>query len=579
MRHTQRCGTSLIDLLISMAIVAVLFGGIYLVYFSIITAIANIGVRTAAATAVQAELETIRNLPYASVGTVGGVPSGVIPPSQVAAVGPYSFTLQTTILNIDDPFDGTVTGNPPPVDTAPADYKLVEIRATCPLCDHFGSMTITTTVAPKGLESAPQNGSLFIYAVDANGNPVSGATVQVVNPLVSPSINLTDTTNASGVLQLVGVPTSTQGYQITVTKPGYSTDQTYPYGAPSNPNPVKPNATVAAQAVTTVTFSIDWLSSLMVYASDNRCVPVGNMPFAIQGSKLIGTNPNILKFSATSTTSATGTSVFPNLEWDNYALSLNDATRDLIGTIPLNPLTINPSSTVNFRFVVQPAADPSLLVTAVDAATGAGISNAAITVATSGFAEMLTAGHAFVSQRDWSGGQYATQSGGIDASAPGKITLLVNASGSYNTNTNDWLISNTFDLGGSNSAFYSIAWNPASVPIGTSIGFQMAANNDNSTWNFINVTSSAPLPASFAGNRYFRYKVFLNTTDASVTPELDAATFEFSADCVPPAQALFNNLPQGTYSVDVTAANYLEGTTTVSIGPGVQSTTIPLVHL
>ncbi len=107
--------------------------------------------------------------------------------------------------------------------------------------------------------------------------------------------------------------------------------------------------------------------------------------------------------------------------------------------------------------MVQPAADPSVLVTAVDAATGVGIPNATVTLTKGAFGETLTTGHAFVTQSDWSGGQYAAQSGGVDTSAAGKITLLLNASGTYNTGTNDWLISNTFDLGGSNSTFYSIS--------------------------------------------------------------------------------------------------------------------------
>ncbi len=109
--------------------------------------------------------------------------------------------------------------------------------------------------------------------------------------------------------------------------------------------------------------------------------------------------------------------------------------------------------------------------------------------------------------------------------------------------------------------------------------FAIAANNDNATWNFVNVTSSGPLPASLAGNRYFRYKVFLNTTDPNATPELDDATFEFAADCVPPAQALFTNLSQGSYAVDATAANYAEASGTVSVGAGETPTTISLTHL
>lgn len=587
-KHSGR-GTSLIDLLISMGIIAVLFGGVYLVYFSLVAAVANVSVRTAATSAIQAEIETIRNLPYDSVGTVGGVPSGVIPQSQVVSVGKYSFTLQTTVRNIDDPFDGTVSGNPPPVDTAPADYKLVSIQATCALCSNFGSLTVTTTVAPKNLESATQNGSLFVSALNANGISVPAAVVHVVNTSVSPSIDLTDTTNASGVLQLVGVPTSTQGYQITVTKAGYSTEQTYPPGAPGNPNPTKPNATVVAQTLTSVSFAIDKTSALTVYSSDNRCAPVGNESFSIAGAKTIGASPTVLKFSTTSATTASGSVTFANLEWDTYALSLNDATKNLAGTIPLSPLIINPSSTVNFRFVVQSAANPSLLVATIDSATGAGISQTAITASTTGFSKTLTTSHATLTQADWSGGQYASQSGGIDANTSGRITLLTNASGTYNPGMNDWLLSNTFDLGGSSSTLYTIAWNPAvQASASTTAQFQVAANNDNATWSFIGpdgtagtyfTVSSTSLPSPLSGNRYLRYKVYLNTQDKNFAPVLTSVLFDFSANCVPPAQSLFVNLPQGNYTITAVAQNYAAASTTISVGPGAQSTTVSLVHL
>ncbi len=380
----MRRGTSFIDLLVSMGIIAVLFGGVYLIYFSVITAVANISVRTAATSAISGEMEMIRNLPYDSVGTVGGVPAGLIPQSQTVSVGNYAFLLETTVRNIDDPFDGTV--NSVPADTAPADYKLVAVEAPCASCPNFGGVTITTTVSPKNLESATQNGSLFISALDANWNPVSGATVNVTDPFVSPSINLTDTTNASGVLELVGVPTSTQGYAIAVTKPGYSTDTTYP-ATVSNPNPIKPPATVAAQTVTSITFGIDRTSTLTVSASDDRCVAASGESFTMTGSKLIGTSPDVLKFTTSSATGAGGIVVFPSLEWDTYMLTLTDAAKDVAGTIPFSPLAVNPSSTIDFRFVLAPAANPSLLVTALDSGNGTGITNATVTIANGPFSE------------------------------------------------------------------------------------------------------------------------------------------------------------------------------------------------
>ena len=83
----------------------------------------------------------------------------------------------------------------------------------------------------------------------------------------------------------------------------------------------------------------------------------------MQGTKLIGT-PNVLKFSTTSAMGANGTDLLQNVEWDTYTLAANDATRDLMGTIPLDPIVVNPSSTQSFQFVLAPAANPALLVTA-----------------------------------------------------------------------------------------------------------------------------------------------------------------------------------------------------------------------
>jgi hypothetical protein len=577
---TSRSGTTLIDLVMSMAIIALLFGGVYLVYFSIETAIANISVRAAATTAISNEIELIRNLPYSNVGTVGGIPPGVIPQTQTLAQGNFDFLLQTTVLNIDDPYDTS------PSSTPVADYKLVDITASCPLCTNFVPIEITTTVAPSLLAQGTVYGSIFISAIDANGFPISAASIRVVNASVTPSIDLTDTTNASGILKLIGVPTSSQGYQIFASKTGYSNAQTYPVGVPSNPNPILPNITVASQTVSNVTFSIDRVSILNVSAANNRCVAIGNEPFSIQGSKLIGTSPDVLKFATSSRTSATNSIAFSNMDWDTYSLSLNDAAENIAGTIPFNPITINPSSTQSFQFILQPAANPSLLVSVADVSNGQGIPNATVSITQAGSNETLVTDHATFSQSTWSGGQYTNQDGGLDTSSPGVITMLADASSSYSTSTLDWLMSNTFDVGGTSSTFNAIDWNPASQPANTTLEFQVAANNDNATWNFIGpdgtsgtfFTSSSTLPATLAGKRYFRYEVFMSTQDPSNTPQLNDVSFDFTANCVPPAQTLFTSLPQGNYSINVTAPNYLDATGTVSVGSGAQSSTILMTH-
>ncbi len=598
MRH----GTSLIDLLIAIAIIAMLFGGVYLVYFSIITASTNVGARTAASEAIGNEMELIRNLSYASVGTVGGIPSGVIPQTQTVAVGNFSFTIQTTVLNIHDPYD-TASGTVPN-----ADYKFATVTASCPACAHFTPLAVTTTIAPPDFNAVSESGGVIVVsALDANGLGVQDAMIPVVNASVTPSINLTDTTNASGVLELIGVPTSTQGYAISATKAGYSLDQTYKPGSLGSSTVVKPNITVASQTVSNASFFIDRLGSLTVNTVTNRCAAQGGEPFSVAGTKLIGTNPDVLKFSTSSATNASGTATLANIEWDSYALTLTDAAENVAGTIPFSPFAVAPSSSAAFEFILQPAANPSLLVNVVDAATGAGIANATATLSSGGgFSATLATGHAAFLQSDWSGGtgggiitgttnQYANQSGGVTTSAVGKLTLTVNASGTYPTSSTQWLLSNTFDVGGTSSTFNTISWSPAAQPPSTGAGsleFQVAANNDNATWNFIGPdgtngtyfaaaggSTTSTLPASLAGNRYFRYQVFMSTQDSGATPELDDVAFDFTANCVPPAQVLFTSLPAGTYTLDVQQANYGETTSSVTVGAGFQSSTISMTHL
>ncbi len=71
----------------------------------------------------------------------------------------------------------------------------------------------------------------------------------------------------------------------------------------------------------------------------------------------------------------------------------------------------------------------------------------------------------------------------------------------------------------------------------------------------------------------------MSTQDGAATPELDDVTFDFTANCVPPAQVLFTALPTGSYTLDVQAANYVEASTSLTIGAGFQSSTVLMTHL
>ena len=575
MRNRQ--GLTLIDVIISIGIIGILFVGIFATYSSILDVINNSERRGAAASVLSRQIEIIRNLPYDQVGTVGGVPLGIIPSEQTVQASGLTFVIKTTIRNIDDPFDGTLGGNPN--DTAPADYKLAELEVSCSSCGSFVPLILTTTVAPKNLEAASTNGSIFMNVFDASGIGILGVTVHVANSSTTPPIDLFDTTNASGVLQLVGVPTSTQSYRIDVSKTGYSLDKTYPPGASGNPNPVKPHATVAAQTVTQVSFAIDRVSTLNVRTSDAVCAGMGSQNFTVQGVKLIGTSPDVLKYSTSSATDSSGFKALTNIEWDTYSLNFSGSGYDVVGTIPPTPLIINPSSTQDFRFVIQPSLPNSLLATVKDALTGAPITGASVTLSKTGFSKTLITGRNFLTQTDWSAGGYSSQDGGIDVSSPSGTLKLISTAGLYATSTLRSLISNTFNVGSSTATYYTLNWNPVSQPPQTgpdSLKFQIASNNDNTTWNFVGPDGT---PASYyntsgAGvsghnnRRYLRYQVFMKTDDVNFTPSLHDLNIEFNSICVPKGQILFSGLSADTYNITATAAGYSLATSSVSVGAG-----------
>jgi len=231
-------GFTLIEILIAIALLVIIGYSTYLIIASSLEVISRNQWRLEAVAVVGTEIETIRNMKFEDIGIEGGSPPGKLEAQKAISVRGLEFDLKTTVRNIDDPFDGTLGGSPN--DTAPADYKLVEFEIDCTNCPtKFQSIFMTTTVAPENLETSTNNGSLFINVFDAGGLPVVGADVLVENFTASPTISISDETNTDGILQLVDIPTSTQSYEVTVSKNGYSSEQTYELGDPSNPNPVK----------------------------------------------------------------------------------------------------------------------------------------------------------------------------------------------------------------------------------------------------------------------------------------------------------------------------------------------------
>lgn len=573
-KNTKK-GFSLVELVVGVAVFTVICVSIYSAYTSIFDSVQTSRGKLDAVDLANEQFEIIRNLPYAEVGISGSIPSGVLVHNQTLVRGKTTFDVTTTVRNVDDPFDGTLGGSPN--DLSPADFKLVEVEVNCVTCKNFTPIILTTRVAPKNLETASTNGALFVKVFDANGNPVADANVHIVNSTNNPPITIDDVTNTNGMLQIVDAPPGVNAYDITVTKSGYSTDKTYA-STVSNPNPVKPFATVALQQVTQLSFAIDRTSTFNVSSVTQTCGPVGGIDFNIQGNKLIGTTPNVLKYNQDKVTNGSGVLAISGLEWDSYVLTLIDAAYDLIGWNPISPISLIPNSTQAVQLIVSPKNPKTLVVTVTDSATGLPLSDVDITLSKSGFTSVTKAtGQGFINQTDWSQGpgqatstniaQYLTSDGNIDTNNPAGDLILTKVFGEYVSS--GVLESSSFDVG-SPSNFQKIYWTPIDPPPASgspSVRLQIATNNDGGTWQYKGPDGTSGTYYTIGNQnihsinnskQYIRYKLFLDTASTTTSPNISDVSFTFTSLCTPPGQVLFDGLVQGDYNLHLSKPGYVE---------------------
>lgn len=558
---------TLIETLVGVAVFLIIATASYQAYVSLFALINQNQYKILGLNLANEQFEIIRNLAYSDVGIQGGLPNGKIPHSQTLVRAGVTFTVTTTIRNVDIPFDGTIGGTPN--DLSPADNKLVELEVNCPACATFTPISLTTTVAPKALETLSTNGALFVRVFDANGIAVSGASVHIVNTQANPDIIIDDVTDTTGILQIIDAPPGVEAYEITVTKSGYSTDRTYTDGSVGNPDPLKLHATVVVQQVTQVSFAIDKLSDISFSSLTPTCTPVGDIDFSLVSSRQIGAG--VPKYSQSLVTNGSGTYSNNSMEWGSYTITGTDATYDIVGINPLNPINLNPDSVQEVDLIVATKNPRSLLVTVKDSSTQLPITDATVQVTGTSYDETQITDRGFINQTNWSGGagvDYTADDGFLDVDG-GEIKLK-NVSGSYNPN--GILESSTIDTG-SESNFHSLVWSPTDQPVSASsdgtpsVRFQIATNasSTDTTWTYLGpdgtagtyyTTSNATISSVHNDDRYLRYKVFLHSADPAVTPNISDIAFTMTSSCTPPGQVIFSGLSAGTYTISISKSGY-----------------------
>ncbi len=567
----KRAGLSLIEVLVALSIFSLVGVASYVIGNSAVRGIHIY--RETATTAALADkyMEIARNLPYSQMGTVHGNPSGALPDSASPLAVSYNNLNYQVFYEITNMTDPSSPGGQ-------VDYKQVKVSLKNSATGH--TVSFVTLMTPKGL-ATNTGGALSIKVFDAVGQPVSGAQIHITNSATTPTIDLTRTTDANGNWVEIGLSTSTTNYHVTATKNGYSSDQTYAVSA-QNPNPAKPDATVAAGQVTGMSFSIDYTSGLQLAAVDQTCHPLSGVGIRLTGAKLIGT-PSLLKFDTTYATDALGIISLNPLEWDNYTPTLSSSSNMIYGSSPIQQINLLPNTQQLATLIVGPTTPNSLLVIVKDGSTGNAIEGATVELsqATLGYdVSALTEG-SILYQKDWSGGpgqanvidptKYSQDSGSVNiATLPTALRLAISG-GSYATSS--WLTSSSFDTGTASSSYTMLTWNPTSQTPSTTVAFQIATNNDNATWNYVGPDGTASSVYTVPGTtisttnnntRYFRYKALLSSTSTTTTPVLSNVTVNYVSGCAAPGQAMFAGLTTNVnYTVSISALGY----TTQTISP------------
>ncbi|MFA5211593.1 MAG: carboxypeptidase-like regulatory domain-containing protein [Patescibacteria group bacterium] len=572
---------SLLEILISIAILSILALGIYAGINLVLKIVFQSRIKIIENGILNEQVEIIRNMSFYDVGIINSSPVGLLERNVVVNRNGIDFNITRTIRNIDDEYDGTIDGEPQ--DLTPADYKIVEIEITCgEACGQKNPLNFVTYISPKFLEGNPNNGALFIKVFDADAAPVQGAEVHIVATSTSSTLDMIDTTDNEGMLKLVDLEAAFEAYNITVSKTGFTVDKTFTTSEIENP--IKPPVSVEAQNVTTISFSIDEVSSVNLNSLNSYCSVLPSVPINIFGTKLLGINPDYFKLNENIVTNGGGNYYLNNLEWDSYGLKIDNY--DLIGTIPSLPIKLLPGATQDVKLILAANSGDSILVNVQDSITNQPISNATVTISGNGLNKSKVTGVGFVRQSDWSGGdgqenfltenKFWSVDTGIDyLSSLGDLKL--NKAGE-NYLTNGILESSIFDLGVEVN-FVNFIWEPLGQPdeVGQdSVKFQLATNNTSTpeVWNYFGPdgtentfydSSNISINSIHNGDRFARYKIFLSTDSVSSTPTVSDISLTYITSCTPPGQAYFGSLTNSSvYTIEVSAEGYQTKTETVT---------------
>ena len=299
--RTKEGGFTLVELMVSLVVLSILG----LAFFELFNALLNSALvaqkKATALTIANTQMEYLKSLPYSNLAISGGpiLANSYLPQSFNKTVNGLTYTVKTNITYIDDAYDGCGSypslaleeeycHNYPPPSNAPnpgnaADYKDVSVDVS----DSKSGVVLATLdsyISPGVTGSTGTYGTLFVKVIDNNGNPVQGATVNITNNALNPTIGLGDTTDQNGMAIFYNLPPDSKyDYVVSASEQGYSSITTIASQGSLVPN--YPNQKLISQSSSLVTLMIapEGQYSLELQTTDTNGNPLPNAKIYIKG--------------------------------------------------------------------------------------------------------------------------------------------------------------------------------------------------------------------------------------------------------------------------------------------------------
>lgn len=262
--RTQQSGFSFIEIIVVSALSALIFGALFSSFQFTLELISDSRAKLSALSVANDRMEYFRSLPYDDVGTISGIPAGTIPQNSTTTLNGIEFAERVLVDFVDDPADGQDTATTSDSNAIPADYKRIKVEYTWNIGNGTSSISLISNIVPRSIETTAGGGTARINVIDADSTLLPGATVRLVNNTITPAIDVTRITDASGAALFSGAPAAS-GYEVEVTAniagEQYSTTGTYQVTA-SNPSPAVAPFAVLEADVSTLTFQVGELSDV-----------------------------------------------------------------------------------------------------------------------------------------------------------------------------------------------------------------------------------------------------------------------------------------------------------------------------